>query len=189
MTFRRFAFALCLSAAVLFSGGCSSSDSGGGGGGSGVGPPGCSKAPDCGSCQACFDACLCQSGDAQACLTQCGGGGGGAGGVAGAGGATGGGGAPSGGGGAPGGGGGGNCATFTNNPNCDPCLAASCCSQVDACNANASCTGLLACLSQNCASNPDINACAQQYCGQYSGGVTDYNAVGMCAQSSCAGKC
>ncbi len=43
----------------------------GGTGGSGTGVPGCTAAPDCGSCQACFDVCVCNGAPADLCLQSC----------------------------------------------------------------------------------------------------------------------
>ncbi len=173
---------------------CSSSDNNSGGG---AGPAGCSRAPDCSKCGQCFDACLCQTGDAQGCLAQCtgnaGGSGGsnvgGAGGVAtgGAGGGTGAtGGNPSGG----AGGGGGQCTQLsTNNPTCDACIHSSCCNEINGCLADSACLGLNDCLAQSCANSSNINACAQQYCSQYFSGVNAFNAMGTCFQNNCSGSC
>jgi hypothetical protein len=56
--------------------------------------PGCSTAPQCGSCEDCYDTCVCNGGGVDACITQCsssgGSGGGGAGGSGGSAGGSGG---------------------------------------------------------------------------------------------------
>lgn len=129
---------------------------------SGDGGYGCSQAPNCSGCQQCFDTCLCNGGDAQGCLAQC-----------------------------TGGGGGPSCTQLsTGKPGCDACAHASCCSQIDACFANPDCLGFLNCLSKNCASaGANLNACAQQFCSQYANGINAYNAVSQCIGQSCAGSC
>lgn len=164
-----------------------------------VGPAGCSAAPDCAQCSACFDSCLCNNGTPGGCLAQCsgsstGGTSGSGGAPAGGGGAPAGGGAPSGGGAPAGGGGssgGGNCtALSTGSPTCDACAHSTCCSQIDGCLANSACTGFLSCLSKNCANaGSNLSACAQQYCSQYSSGVNAYNAMAQCIGQSCASSC
>lgn len=155
-----------------------------------VGPAGCSLAPDCGKCSACFDTCLCNNGTPGGCLAQCTGSS--SGGASGAGGAPSGGGAPAGGG-APsggGGGGGGNCtALSTGSPTCDACAHSTCCAQIDACLASSACTGFLSCLSKNCANASNLSACAQQYCSQYAAGVNAYNSMAQCIGQSCASSC
>src|SRR5690606_14673433 len=153
--------------ALAIGGACSGgSDGGGSGGGSTGGNPGCTTAPNCASCQACFDSCLCNGADPQTCLLQCtngvggaGGVGGGTGGVGGATGGVGGTGATGGGTGATGGGanggsgggGGFSCTQVsTNNPSCDSCIHGACCDQITACFTNSGCAGLAQCLVQNC---------------------------------------
>lgn len=193
MLVRNWVTGFVLSAVAITLGACGSSSSDNTS--NAAGPVGCSRTPDCSMCGECFDTCYCASGDADACLTQCttGTGGSGTGGVGtggvgtggtptgGTGGGTGG--LPSGG---TGGGSGGDCSGLqTGVPQCDSCLQSTCCAQVASCVSNPACLGLVQCLSQNCAQTSNIQACAQQYCGQYLSGANDYNAVGQCAQSSC----
>jgi len=185
--------ALGLSTLILTASACSSTDSGGGPTGY-VGPNGCSRAPDCSFCQACYDTCLCNNGDPQMCLGQCGGiATGGAGGTAGA---PGGGGAPSGGGGGTptGGSGGGpnSCTSVSSgNASCDSCLHSTCCSSIEACLADATCVSLFNCINQACAnaSASQFNACVQQSCGPFLTAATLYNGIGQCVQASCGGAC
>ncbi len=184
-----FAWLFVLASTALMLMACSSSSDAGGG--SGDGGYACTQAPNCGECQACFDSCLCNGGDAPSCLLQCtgtgSGGTSGTGGAPGGGGATAGGGAPSGG----GGGGGGSCTQLTTgNPTCDACAHSTCCAQIDACLTNSACTGFLSCISQNCQNaGSNLNACAQQYCSQYSAGINAYNTLAQCIGQSCAGSC
>jgi hypothetical protein len=64
---------------------------------------------------------------------------------------------------------------------------------VNACFANNDCAGLNECLNDSCSGVPeaDIQQCVQTYCGACltSGGVPLFNAIGTCAQSSCAAAC
>lgn len=69
-------------ALCLLGTGCSSSDdsdASGGSGGSGGFEPGCSSAPNCGSCSDCYTTCVCTTGDTSSCVAQCSGSGGNAG--------------------------------------------------------------------------------------------------------------
>jgi len=189
-----------LSALACAMPGCASSTepaSGGSGDGGYVGPQGCSVAPDCAHCSACFDTCLCNNGTPEGCLAQCTGGGGSGGGggapTGGGGGApTGGGGGVPAGGGAPGGGGGGGTCTqlSTGSASCDACAHSNCCAPIDACLGNSACTGFLGCLSKNCANaGSNLSACAQQYCSQYAAGINAYNGMAQCIGQSCASSC
>lgn len=157
---------------------CSSSDPSGSGGSS-FGPSGCSRAPDCNYCQACFDKCLCAGGDGQACLGQCG-----------AGGAGGGAGAPAGG----SGGGTSQCTKLqTGIAACDQCLHTTCCSAIDACLNDATCSGLNDCINSKCASvsQAEFQSCVQSSCGSFltQSTVNLYNGIQQCATGSCSGSC
>jgi hypothetical protein len=100
------------------------------------------------------------------------------------------GGVPSGGTGGGGTGGGGNCGDlgFTN-PACGSCMNSYCCNELLACDSTSQCYGLLACIQQYCATDPDVGACAEQYCSAYADGVTDYNAVNTCLETNCLTDC
>jgi hypothetical protein len=175
-------------------GACSGSDGGAAGTGGAAagsgGNPGCTSAPNCGGCEACFDTCLCNGGAADACLLKCtsgSGGSAGSGGSGATGGATGGSGGSTGG---SGGSGGVPCTEVTtSSPSCNTCIHGACCSQIESCFNDPACGGLANCLSSYCASAADLSACASQYCGQYGAGVNAYNTMAQCFANNCASAC
>ena len=74
---------------------------------------------------------------------------------------------------------------------CGACVSQNCCTKVEACFASLECSGLVQCLSQNCASASDPNACAQQQCGACltDEGLATYNTMAQCFVDSCAAPC
>ena len=70
-------------------------------------------------------------------------------------------------------------------------MSQNCCTKVEACFASLECSGLVQCLSQNCASASDPNACAQQQCGACltDEGLATYNTMAQCFVDSCAAPC
>lgn len=152
---------------------------------------GCSSEPDCGGCSSCFDSCVCQGGDAKACLTQCSGGGGaspGGGGTSGVTGGSGGVSASSGGsGGSAGGGGAGGGAVL----DCQSCVAQSCGSELSGCTQTSGCLELVQCASQNGCALSDYG-CLLLGCGAL---LVNFKAVvpamslGGCAAQACAVEC
>jgi hypothetical protein len=66
---------------ALALGACSSEDGSGSNSPSGGDDGGCTTAPNCGGCLACFDDCVCRTGDTQACIGVCSSGAGGSGGA------------------------------------------------------------------------------------------------------------
>ena len=164
----------------------------------------CASTGGGGGAAPCDDAGLCPSGlvcDKGVCVTPGGSGGGGATGGFGGSGATGG----FGGSGATGGfgggtGGGGTCDTSlqgatctdvvdTTKP-CGQCVAAKCCSTMNTCLANATCSGLFECVYSYCTTG-DVNTCIGQNCPgcATSASVTAFNAISTCTKTSCATEC
>jgi hypothetical protein len=186
----------CLPGWLLFVG-CSSSSSGGGG----IPCDDAGACPNGYQCQA--GQCIQVSGTGGAAQGGSGGGqqggsggipsggggpSGGSGGISGSGGVP-----PVGGGGGPSGGGtggSGTCGGLTFvEPACQSCMEGNCCSEVLACDVGSDCYLLLGCLQQNCATAPDVQVCAEQYCSAYANGVTNYNAVNQCAMDYCPSEC
>lgn len=68
---------------------------------------------------------------------------------------------------------------------CQSCIVSKCATQIQACQANASCTALASCIS---AANGD--SAEQQTCmSQNSAGTAPYNAIITCGESACASAC
>lgn len=161
---------------------------------------GCSQEPDCDGCASCFDSCVCQGGDAKACLKSCAGGssgGGGSGGTSSAGGASGSGGAGSGGaggyagssgsGGYSGGGGGGGGGAL----DCPGCVAQSCPSELTGCSQTSGCIELVQCAQASGCSLSDYG-CLLFGCGAYTinfKAVPAAMSLGGCAAQACAVEC
>lgn len=76
-------------------------------------------------------------------------------------------------------------------PACDGCADTSCCSVIEQCLDDVDCAGLVECMSTFCNDAADPNACAAQNCGSCatSSGVTLFNGIGQCLQTSCATEC
>ena len=184
---------LCQGGLVCVNGYCITPEGGLGGGPSGGGTSGFGGGPSGGGTSG-FGGISGSGG-----LPPGGGGGpsGGGGGPSGGGGTFGGGGNPSGGGGTFGGGGGPSGGGGTGgapqcgiafdptDPPCDSCATMNCCNELKACGPGTVCNQLISCLSQNCSTATDIQACMSQYCSSYQSGLTVYQAAIECVCSSC----
>jgi hypothetical protein len=97
---------------------------------------------------------------------------------------------PSGGTGGGGTGGSANCGDLTlTQPACQTCMTDNCCSELLACTSGTMCNSLLGCIQTYCATDPDLQTCAETNCSQYEGGLADYNAVDACLVSYCTSAC
>jgi len=166
---------------------------------------GCTNEPDCDGCSSCFDSCVCQGGDAKACLKQCAGGSAGSSGSGGSSGSPGGGGYSGGGssgggsggysgggssgsggwsGGGSGGGGGGAL-------DCQGCVAQSCPGELAGCTQTSGCIELVQCAQSSGCSLSDYG-CLLFGCGAY---MINFKAVpaamslGGCASQACSVEC
>ncbi|GMV13477.1 MAG: hypothetical protein AMXMBFR56_17010 [Polyangiaceae bacterium] len=159
---------------------------------------GCSSEPDCDGCTSCFDSCVCQGGDAKACLKSCAGsssGGGGA--PSGTGGASSGGAPSSGGGGGYSGSGGsggysgGGGSSGGGALDCPSCVAQSCPNELSGCTQTSGCIELVQCAEASGCSLSDYG-CLLFGCGVY---MINFKAVpaamslGGCAAQACAVEC
>lgn len=99
------------------------------------------------------------------------------------------------------GGGGGTCDTSvqgatctdlldTSKP-CGACGVSKCCSSINACLADATCSGLFECVYTYCTSAPNVTTCIGQNCPGCgtAGAITLFNAIGTCTKSYCAAEC
>lgn len=87
----------------------------------------------------------------------------------------------------------GTCTVTTGTPSCDTCLQQHCCTQVNACDANADCGAADTCIAQcyqQYASNPSYEQqCEQQCNAQHPQGATTLQALYQCMGTSCTGQC
>jgi hypothetical protein len=74
-------------------------------------------------------------------------------------------------------------------PVCDQCLAAQCCSQIQACAANAACNALIDCLRVQCNMAPNLTTCAVQKCSSHLSGLQLAQGIQTCQQQNCAMAC
>jgi hypothetical protein len=81
---------------------------------------------------------------------------------------------------------GGTCTITTDNKTCDACLNAKCCSEIQACEGEAACASLLACVAK-CASTD--RACGQACAQKYSGGIETFRPISNCVNASCPTEC
>ena len=75
----------------------------------------------------------------------------------------------------------------TSNPNCAPCIAASCCSSDTLCSNNAACLAIVSCTQTTCMPNDTI--CVGNCENSQQGGVSDYNDFGSCLAANCNPQC
>lgn len=123
---------------------------------------GCSSEPDCDGCTSCFDSCVCQGGDAKACLKSCAG-------------------SSSGGGGSSGGGA----------LDCPSCVAQSCPNELSGCTQTSGCIELVQCAEASGCSLSDYG-CLLFGCGVYMinfKAVPAAMSLGGCAAQACAVEC
>jgi hypothetical protein len=74
---------------------------------------------------------------------------------------------------------------------CGQCLSQSCCTQTSTCMNDYVCSGLLECIAVSCATATDVDACVQASCPGCAtqDAITKFNAIGTCAETSCAAAC
>jgi len=164
---------------------------------------GCSSEPDCDGCSSCFDSCVCQGGNAKACLAGCTGSGtssGGGGASPGGGGASASGGAPGGGGTSGGGYSGGGSGGASGNGSggsaggavdCTSCVAQSCGAELSGCTQTSGCIELVQCAQASGCTLSDYG-CLLFGCGAYLinvKAVPPAVSLGNCAASACAMEC
>ncbi len=147
-----------------------------------VGPGACSGGQSC-AADGTWSTCDCGGGGSGGTAGASGAGGTGTGGAAGSGGSAGSDGGPGGQGGA-----GGSCGLSSSKPACADCINKSCCSQASACASDVDCTGVAACVDQNCQSQFDLN-CAGMYCNSSTSGFTLYSNFISCVATNCSTEC